>query len=138
MRAFAFAVVFLMSCHAHALTDKYGHNIYHDGSGTYTRDDGTVVKQPTEARALETFAGLAPSDYVPVVPKTTTIETGDFVARFTPQEIAAVMAWNPAMVFQVSSAKIIDVTSPRLRAGLAAAVAAGALTQARVDQLLTP
>lgn len=68
----------------------------------------------------------------------TTIETGDFVARFTTQEIAAVMAWNPAMVFQVSSAKTIDVTSPRLRAGLAAAVAAGALTKARVDQLLTP
>lgn len=121
----------VLDCSTAACTDGAG-------AGMWQRS-GVTIGPMGRAQAGNVMDSLAPDGWTPPAPAASTeIETTDFVARFTPAEISALLAWNPAMVFQVASAKVINLTSPKLRAGLAAAVAAGKLTQTRVDQLLTP
>lgn len=118
-----------------ALTDIYGQTIAKTGN-TYTRG-GVKVVATSDAKAVEAFNGMAPEGWTPPpAPPVTTIAAGDFVERFTPAEIAALIQWNPAVVMRVAASGTIDTTSKKLQAGFAAAVAAGKLTKARSDQIL--
>lgn len=118
------------------LTDTFGATVTANGKGVYTRGGVTIVA-PTDADAMKVFNGMAPDGWTPPPqPVATMLPAGDFVERFTPAEVAALIAWNPALVMRVTSAGTIDTASPKLRAGFAAAVAVGKLTQARADQIL--
>ena len=70
----------------------------------------------------------------PVAP--TTIDSLDFINRFTTAEQTALMAADPLWGVQIAAAGMITVTNPQLLTEMQAAVAAGALTKARMTQVL--
>jgi hypothetical protein len=89
------------------------------------------------AQAMTVFGGMAPEGWTPPpAPPTTMITPLDFMRRFTTAEMQTLNAANPLWGMQVAAAGSIDVTDPVLLADIAAAVAAGALTQARMTQVL--
>jgi len=77
-------------------------------------------------------------------PLRTTIPAGDFLDRFTPQEQGAVQVAaqaNPQIMLGLTiglARGVIDLRAARLAAWMAALVAAGALTDARRTEIMTP
>jgi hypothetical protein len=93
-----------------------------------------LVECPDTVADNWTFVGGAWS--APVTPPLTTIPILAYMARFTATEFAANMMWAITLVAgAASNGGLIDVTNPTLLADLAAAVAAGTLTQARVTRV---
>ena len=98
--------------------------------------DGAAAYPPCSAATTACVADTGQAVYAPPAPPPTTIGALAFLRRFSAAERAACLAANPAWGMQIAAAGTIDVTDPTLIADLAAAVAAGALTQARVMQVL--
>ena len=74
--------------------------------------------------------------YTPTLSAPTTISALAFIQRFTAAEQTALMAANSTWGVMIAAAGTIDVTNALLIAQMQAAVTAGALTQARVTQIL--
>jgi len=100
--------------------------IEYDGHTGYTPPQGLLAPVPYDGRAV----------FVPAQPTPTLIPSLAFIRRFTSAEVAAITAADPTWAFQVAAAGTISVTDPTLLANAAAAVAAGLMTQARVNQVL--
>lgn len=70
------------------------------------------------------------------------IPSGDFVLRFTPAEIGAIMAARQqspqldAYLTELTAAPLVYTGSALVRAGMASLVQAGLITQARHDEIL--
>ena len=116
--------------------DAFGCTITQSEDGAWIRK-GCTVGPCDAATALSAFNGMAPDGWSsPVPPAPTTIASYEFILRFTPAEQSALMAANPLWGVLVAAAGTIDVTVPTFVAYLQAAVASGALTQARMTQVL--
>lgn len=74
--------------------------------------------------------------YAPPVAAQTTLASLAFMDRFTLLEYKAIAALDPRWPTQVAAVETVDVTGPRVVAGMQAAVAGGAITAARRDQVL--
>lgn len=135
MRAFALVLLFGSAAYAADFTDQYGFKVTDLNNGMWQRG-GITIGPMSQAKAQETMNAMQPDGYVAPSVTPVTISAIDFLARFTPAEAATLFVWNPSLVLQVSSAGMIDVTSPKLQLGIAAAVAAEKLTQARATQIL--
>ena len=79
---------------------------------------------------------IPPRALAPPPPPVTTISALAFIGRFTTAEQSALMTANPMWGLQIAAAGTVDVTDPRVIAGIDAAVKAGALTQSRMTQIL--
>ena len=110
--------------------------------GGSTQPAGTVINRiladptfsPGPGLSLKPDTGQAV--YAPPPPPVTTISALAFIGRFTAAEQSALMSANPMWGLQIAAAGTVDVTDPRVIAGLDAAVKAGAITQARATQVL--
>lgn len=92
----------------------------------------TQLPNETEAVPAAGHAVYTPS--APFV--LTTIPALTFIDRFTAAEQAALMAANPVWAVEIAAAGTVTVTDKTLIADMTAAVTAGALTQARMSQVL--
>ena len=107
-----------------------------------TQPAGTVLNRiladptfnPGPGLSLQPDTGQAV--YVPPPAPVTTISALAFIGRFTTAEQSALMSANPMWGLQIAAAGTVDVTDPRVIAGIDAAVKAGALTQSRMTQIL--
>ncbi len=110
-----------------------------DGS---TQPAGTVLNRIVADPGLSPGTGLALAPdtgqlvYAPPPKPVTTIGALAFIRRFTPAEQLALTAANPTWGIQIAAAGTITVTDKTLIADMTAAVTAGALTQARMTQVL--
>lgn len=120
---------------AATLTDNFGRTVA--VSGNIYSVPGITLTAPNDAAALTVLNGMAPDSWKPPAPApVTTISALAFIGRFTPAEQSALMSANPMWGLQIAATGTVDVTDPRVIAGLDAAVKAGVLTQARATQVL--
>jgi hypothetical protein len=116
--------------------DAFGATVTGSPETGWTRG-GATIGACSQAQAMSVFDGMAPSGWVPPAPPPpTTIDALSFMRRFTPAELSALVAANPIWGFMVAAAGTITVTDPVLVTDMQEAVAAGALTQARMTQVL--
>ena len=107
-----------------------------------TQPPGTVINRILADPTFDPGPGLslqpdtAQAVYAPPPPPVTTISALAFIGRFTAAEQSALMSANPMWGLQIAAAGMVDVTDPRVIAGIDAAVKAGALTQSRMTQIL--
>ena len=107
-----------------------------------TQPAGTVINRiladptfnPGPGLSLQPDTGQAV--YVPPAKPQTTISALAFIGRFTTAEQSALTTANPMWGLQIAAAGTVDVTDPRVIAGIDAGVKAGALTQSRMTQIL--
>lgn len=125
-------------------TDAFGLAVTVDVDGvTYTRSDGLIVVQPTQAQAASTFAGMAPSGWA--FPASTSIAIGALLDRFTAAELTAVMVllrtnsvasvWFHRYILCATGAQV-SVTDPVIINGYNYLVAQSIVTSARATQIL--
>ena len=93
-----------------------------------------LVACPDTVQANWTYDGTTFVDPATVTP--TTIAPLDFIRRFTAAEQSALMAANPLWGVLIAAAPVVDVTDAATTGGVQAAVVAGALSQARANQVL--
>ena len=107
-----------------------------------TQPAGTVLNRIVADPGFSPGTGLALAPdtgqavYTPPPKKVTTIGALEFIDRLTPTEQAAFMSANPMWGLQIAAAGTVNVTDPRVITGMAAGVKDGAITQARVTQVL--
>ncbi len=107
-----------------------------------TQPAGTVINRILADPTFDPGPGLSiqpdtgQAVYAPPPAPITTISALAFIGRFTAAEQSAMMASNPMWGLQIAAAGTVDVTDPRVIAGLQAAVKAGVLTAARGAQVL--
>ncbi len=107
-----------------------------------TQPAGTVINRILADPSFNPGPGLSiqpdtgQAVYAPPAAPVTTISALAFISRFTPAEQSALMTANPMWGLQIAAAGTVDVTDPRVIAGIDAAVKAGALTQSRMTQIL--
>ena len=126
--------------------DAFGRTVAVASDGiTYsvTNTGGATISAtfPSIAAAVAAFDALPPPGYAPVSPAQTKISVYLFLLRLTSAERAAIRAYNPdfADLLNATAASnrgMIDVTNPILIADMQAAVTGGALTAARMTQVL--
>lgn len=115
------------------MIDAFGRAVTVSGS-TYSVP-GIAITADNDATALATLNSMAPPGWSPPRDAENTIQALAFIERFTPAEQTTLMAANPLWGVQIAAAGIIDVTNAQLVTEMQAAVAQGALTQARMDQV---
>ena len=121
-------------------TDQFGRTVTCTGTApvTCSTPDGISVSSATQASASTTINGMAPAGWAPPFVPATTLSVSGFIARFSPAEQTAI-AGNPATLtfwLTLVAYPSIDVTDPRLVGGMAALVAANAITTARAAQII--
>ena len=101
-----------------------------------------IVPQPQVGWTVA--GGLFYAPVAPVVSKPTTMSPLEFFGRFTDAETASLhtAALSNAMILgfllNAAAAQVIDLTDPRLKAGLDALVTVGLLAPSREAVILTP
>lgn len=122
------------------IQDAFGRTVTANGNAYTVLDDvgdSFTVNALTATAALATINAMAPAGWVPPPPPpVTTISALGFIRRWTASEQAVLNTANPLWAIQIAAANEIDVTDPTLLADVALAVAGGAVTQARADQVL--
>lgn len=103
--------------------------------------DGTIVQVPAGANGDPDLSTVGPLAQTQPLPDSRTISRGDFVARLTLPELAALAAAQQgspaiaALVLRVQTAEVIRLDHPDTIAGLDALVAAGVLASGRPAEI---
>lgn len=90
----------------------------------------------TPGAGLALAADVGQQIYVAPQPAATTLSAEAFLQRFTRLERQNLNSFDPAWGLEIASADTIDTTNSELRTQIAMAVASGALSQTRADQVL--
>ena len=103
--------------------------------------DGSTVQVPAGTDGAPDWSAVGPLAPSQPVPDSRTISRGDFVARLTLPELAALAAAQQAspalaaLVLRVQTAEVIRLDHPDTIAGLDALVAAGVLAPGRPAEI---
>ena len=103
--------------------------------------DGTIVQVPAGQNGAPDMSAVGPLAQTQQMPDMRTISRGDFVARLTLPELAALAAAQQgspaiaALVLRVQTADVIRLDHPDTVAGLDALVAAGVLASGRPAEI---
>lgn len=106
-----------------------------------TLADGSTVQVPAGQDGTPDWDAVGPRAPSQPMPESRTISRGDFVARLTLPELAALAAAQQAspaiaaLVLRVQTAEVIRLDHPDTIAGLDALVAAGVLAPGRPTEI---